>query len=55
MKKTATAITLFACVAVVLAAERNDKACMFAPTNFGMLIPSPMTPPTAERHDNGRA
>ncbi len=40
MKKIAAVLTLLACVAVVLAAESSHKAYMFAPTNFGMLIPS---------------
>lgn len=40
MKKTATTFAILACVAVALAGERNHKAYMFPPTNFGMLIPS---------------
>jgi hypothetical protein len=40
MKTTATAIAVLACVGVLLAAERDHKAHMFPPTNFGMLIPS---------------
>ena len=40
MKKIVATFTILACVAACLAVERNHKAYMFAPTNFGMLIPS---------------
>jgi len=40
MKKTALTFAVLASVAVVLAADQNHKAYMFAPTNFGMLVPA---------------